>query len=108
NDGNMIFHGNFLCAEILLTRYRKPGAGFDGSIIGHDNTLPFLNIADYYHYASRRTAAVLSVHSIAGEGSYFNPFRIFIEKSVYPLPGGHFSFLVLFFDFSCTATFVHY
>ena len=39
NDGNFVFHRNFLGAQIFLCRNRKPGTRLDSCVIGNYNAL---------------------------------------------------------------------
>ena len=46
NNGQMIFHGNFLQAQVFFACNRKPCAGFYCLIIGNYHTLPSANITN--------------------------------------------------------------
>ena len=104
----MILHGNFLRAKVFLSCDWKPCARLDCSVIRDNQAKLFRHISHDYHHSTCRTTAVLLVHPIACESTYFNAFGIFIQKVIYTLASGHLSLFMLFIHALLPSSFVDF
>ena len=98
NDGEPVFSGNFLGAQILFAGDRKPGAGLYRGVVGHHDALSAAHVANDHHHTASRAAAVFGVHFITGESAHFDARLARVEQVVDALAGTHFAFLVEFFE----------
>ena len=104
DDGQAVFHGDFLGAQVFLSGDGEPGPGFDGGVVGHDDALPSADVAYAGDDASGGASAVFFVHLMACEGAEFEEGCVFVYEGVNAFAGRHFAFGVEFFDsFGATA-----
>ncbi len=103
DDGQAVFHGYFLRAQVLFPCDGKPCTGFDRSVIGNDNTLATTHITYSNDDATRWTTSVFFVHFEAGKSAEFHKKRTGIYEMVDSFTGGELAQTVFFFNF-CFST----
>ena len=101
----MIFHGNFLHAQIFLSSNRKPSSCFHSLIIGHYNTLTTANITHSSNHATCRTTAIFCIHFISRKSTYFYKWFICINQIFNSFSSSKFIFFFLFCNGFISATF---
>ena len=91
NNRQTIFHRYFLRSQILLSSDRKPSAGFDGGVVGHDHHQTSMDITQNHHNPSGRATAFLFVHAQPGQCPNFKTIRAGIQQSCDAFSSRHFT-----------------
>ena len=102
NNRKAILDGDFLSAEVLFGRNRKPGTRFHSGIVGHNHTLPSRHITYTRNNSARRTAAVFGIHTIAHEQANFDKGFVGVYEVSDAVAGGQFALAVLIVNFFLT------
>ena len=95
DNGESVFHCDFLCAEVFLGGDGEPSARFNGGIIGHNHTLFPAYISDTCNNAACWASALFRIHFIAGKGANFYPSAVFVAQIIDTFPAKHFAFFAL-------------
>ena len=74
DDGESILEGNLLGSKVFLASDGKPSTGFDGGVVGHDQTWLTVNASKFNDDPPRRTAALVLVHPMSRECANLQPF----------------------------------
>ena len=88
NDGNAVFHGDFLCTQVFLSCDREPGSSLHRSIVGNGNDQPAFNVAHLHDDATSRAATLLFIHAFASQCPDFDRTRAGIEEAIEAFPCG--------------------
>ena len=88
NDGNAVFHGDFLRPEVLLSCDGEPGSSLHRSIVGNGDDQPAFNVAHLHDNTTSRAAAFLFIHAFASQCPDFDGTRAGIEEAIEAFPCG--------------------
>ena len=81
----MVFHRNFLRAQVFLDGDREIGAAFDGRVIADDQAFPAFNAPDTRDQARARRFAV--IHTVGGQGADLEEGAAGVDQALDPLTG---------------------
>ena len=90
----MVFHGDFLGAQVFFGRNGKPRSRLDRRIIGHDDHQPAGDVAEFDDDTARWTSTVFLIHFIPSKCPQFKLRSIRIQKVINALPSRHLSLFV--------------
>ncbi len=79
NNGQPVFHGNFLHPQILLACYGKPCTCLNRLVVGHNYTLPAAYITNTGNGTTCGAAALRFVHLEPCKGAYFCEYGVGIN-----------------------------
>ena len=97
DDGEVVFEGDLLGAEVLLGRHGKPRAGLDGGVVRDDYAQPALDAPEHDDDARRRAAADVLVHPVGRPQPDLQEVAAVAERGD-ALAGGHLAAAVLALD----------
>ena len=79
NDRKMIFHGDFLQAQVFFAGNRKPGTGLYSLVIGNNDTLPATHISNTGYCTTRGATTLFYIHFITCKCTDFNKCLILVR-----------------------------
>ncbi len=67
DDGHVVFERDLLGTQVLLRGDRKPGPGFHGGVVRHDQAEASAHVAQPHDRAARGASAFIFVHLVSGK-----------------------------------------
>jgi len=98
DDGHMVLQRNFLCAEVFLSRNRKPGPRLHGGVVRHDHALLAANGPQPHDRPPCRASPFVLVHLVPGKQAQLPKRRRVVDQVLDPLAGRELAPLVLAFN----------
>ena len=69
NNGQTVFHGNFLGSQVFFAGDGEPGPRLDGWVVGHHHAKSVLDSSQNHHHTAGRAPPFLFELTPAGQGS---------------------------------------
>ena len=92
NNGQAVFHGNFLGSQVFFAGDGEPGPRFDGRVVGHHHAKSVLDSSQDHHHTAGRAAPFLFVLTPTGQGSDLEARASGIQQGIHPFTCAHFAF----------------
>ena len=98
DDGESVFEGDLLGAEVFLACDGEPRTGFHRGVIGHHKARLVVDAAHFDHHSACGAAAFILVHAMTCQGADFEPFASWVKQPVQAFARRPFSLGVFLFD----------
>ena len=108
NNGQMVFHGNFLQPQVFFAGYGEPGTCLYRLIVGQYYTLPAADITYTTYRTTGRATAFGVVHVVSRKGTNFHKGFVLVQQVVQPFAWSKFLLFVLLFNGFFASTKVYF